>query len=79
MTLTEDISNARHILLKEYLDVTRIEMNKEKARQAAKEAGIDLPDDWNPYLGEYVGKLFGIPVYINKSVDDFIMIGGRKK
>lgn len=77
--ITNDIDTARCKLLAELQEPTRLEINKVNAKRVASECGIELPHDWAPAAGEFVGKIFGIPMYINPEVDEFVMFGSRKR
>lgn len=71
--LTHNILDARCKLMEELRTPSRIEMNVADIKRVMNECDIPVPDDYDPDDGTWVGSIYGIDIYVNKSLENFVI------
>lgn len=57
---------------------TRIEILKDYAVRLRYEVEIPPDPDWDPQPGEWIGKFYGVDMYLSDGTDYFTVMGARK-
>ena len=57
-----------------YYNVTRIEISEKYYKELLDNLHVPPPD----LRGEYTGLFCGIPIFINKTIDGFVMLSAKK-